>query len=108
MSGITRRNLLRGVAATGLLAAVAACERPLVTAPAPRKLARLGFLALTSAEDYAPYTSAFRAGLQELGYAEGSHFSIEERFAQGHEDLLVSLAVTLVRSGVDVLVTAST
>jgi putative ABC transport system substrate-binding protein len=112
MTGITRRSLLRGAAATGLLAAtgaaVAACQRPLLTAPAERKPARLGFLALTTADDYAPYTSAFRAGLHELGYAEGRNIVIEERFAQGHEDLLVGLAMALVRSGVDVLVTAST
>ena len=114
MSGITRRNLLRGAAATGLLAAgsgiLASCQRPLVAsaAPAPRAAARLGFLALTSAADYAPYTSAFRAGLHDLGYMEGRNISIDERFAQGREELLPGLAADLVARGVDVLVTAST
>src|SRR5207237_1378159 len=112
MTGTTRRNLLRGAAATALLAAtgsaLGACQRPLLTAPAPRKMARLGFLALTTADDYAPHTNAFRAGLHDLGYAEGRNISIEERFAQGHEEALVGLAAELVESRVDVLVTAST
>src|SRR5437667_10550877 len=110
MSGLTRRTLLRGAAATGLLAAtgsiLAGCQRP-VPASLPRS-ARLGFLALTSAEDYAPYTTAFRAGLRDLGYTEDRNVKIEERFAQGREELLPALADDLVARGVDVLVTAST
>jgi len=113
MYGITRRNLLRGAAATGLLtlggATLASCQRPdVVEISSPRPAARLGFLAVTSAAEYARYTDAFRAGLRELGHVEGSSITIDERFAEGREELLPQLAADLVSSGVDVLVTAST
>src|SRR5262249_45747989 len=111
--GITRRNLLRGAAATGLLtlggATLASCQRPdVVEISSPRPAARLGFLAVTSAAEYARYTDAFRAGLRELGRVEGSSITIDERCAEGREELLPQRAADLVSSGVDVLVTAST
>jgi putative ABC transport system substrate-binding protein len=77
-------------------------------APTLRPASRLGFLALTSDDDYAPYTSAFRDGLRDLGYAEGHNLTIEQRFAAGHEERLPALAAELVQGGVDVLVAAST
>ena len=113
MYRMTRRNLLRGAAATGLLtlggAMLASCQRPdVVEIAPPRAAARLGFLAVTSVAEYARYTDAFRAGLRELGYVEGNSITIDERFAEGREELLPQLAADLVSSGVDVLVTAST
>jgi putative tryptophan/tyrosine transport system substrate-binding protein len=35
------------------------------------KVYRIGFLALQSAADLAPYVNAFRQGLREHGYVEG-------------------------------------
>jgi putative ABC transport system substrate-binding protein len=114
MSGFSRRTLLRGAIATSALALggglAASCQRPLGAATAPRAAAplRLGFLALTSADDYAPYLDAFRAGLTDLGYVEGRSVQIDTRFAMGREEQLAVLAADLVRRQVDVLVSAST
>jgi putative ABC transport system substrate-binding protein len=70
---------------------------------------RLGFLALTSAAEYAPYVDAFRAGLHDLGYGSGRReLVIEERYAQGRAEDLPALASELIERHVDVLVTAST
>src|SRR5919198_1522262 len=112
MNGLTRR-LLIGVALPRIALAGASllggCQPPRLPATEPsRKVARLGFLALTSADDYAPYIAAFRSGLSDLGYVDGETLEIETRFAQGHDELLPALADDLVQRHVDVLVTAST
>jgi putative ABC transport system substrate-binding protein len=51
---------------------------------------------------------ALRAGLRDLGYAEGRNIFIEFRWAEGKYDRLPSLADELVRLNVDVLITAGT
>jgi putative ABC transport system substrate-binding protein len=113
MARLTRRRFLGGASAAGLLLAAGGCASsfagPTVFGHDPvRRTARLGFLALTSADDYAPYIAAFRAGLRDLGYTVGQNLLIEQRFAQGREELLPELANELIRHGIDVLVTAST
>src|SRR5207248_8771528 len=113
MPPLTRRRLLAGAASAGLVLAggglPGSCQRPTFLTTAPRqRVAHLGFLALTSAQDYTPYTAAFRAGLRDLGYTVGNNLVIDERFAEGHEELLAGLADELVERDVDVLVTAST
>src|SRR5215217_6175954 len=99
MQRITRRRFL-GYTATAGVALVgggllASCQRQPGVGPSVRPPARLGFLALTTAEDYAPHITAFRAGLRDLGYNIGANLEIEERFAQGREDLLPELASEL-------------
>ena len=51
-------------------------------------------------------TEAFRQGLRELGYVEGTTILIEWRSAEGQLERLPSLAAELVRLKVDVIVTA--
>jgi putative tryptophan/tyrosine transport system substrate-binding protein len=113
MPPLTRRRFLGGAAATAIGLAssglLASCRGQTLFAPAPKaRMARLGFLGLTSAEDYAPHIAAFRSGMRDLGYELDNNLVIDERFADGHEELLPDLAKDLVQRQVDVLVTAST
>jgi putative ABC transport system substrate-binding protein len=72
------------------------------------KVYRIGFLGLSSAEDYATNLQAFRRGLRDLGYEEGKSISIEYRWAQGRDERLPALAAELVRLNPAVLVTHAT
>ena len=46
---------------------------PLVVLAVGTKVYRIGFLALQSAADLAPYVNAFRQGLREHAYVEGQN-----------------------------------
>lgn len=97
--------MIRGVAliavlAVSLLAAPFAAE-----AQQAGKMYRIGFLGLSSAEDYAENLRAFRQGLRDLGYEEARNVSIEYRWAEGRSERLPALAAELVRLQPDVLVT---
>jgi len=74
----------------------------------PAKIPRIGFLGLASASGYASQVEALRAGLHDLGYAEGKNLVIEFRWAEGKYDRLPELATELVRLKVDVIVTHGT
>ena len=69
------------------------------------KVYRIGFLGLSSAEDYAENLRAFHQGLRDLGYEEARNVSIEYRWAEGRRERLPALAAELVRLQPDVLVT---
>ena len=97
--------MIRGVAliavfAVSLLAAPFAAE-----AQQAGKMYRIGFLGLSSAEDYAENLRAFRQGLRDLGYEEARNVSIEYRWAEGRSERLPALAAELVRLQPDLLVT---
>jgi putative tryptophan/tyrosine transport system substrate-binding protein len=64
----------------------------------------VGFLDSSSADEYAPFLAAFRAGLGEAGFVEGYNVAVEYRWANGHYDRLPALASELVRRPVAVLV----
>ena len=71
------------------------------------KVARIGFLALSLTA--APHADeAFRQGLRELGYVEGSNLVIEYRDAEGKFERLPALAAELVALKVDVIVAPNT
>ncbi len=72
------------------------------------KVYRIGFLGTASASAQANRVEALRAGLRDLGYAEGKNIVIEFRWAEGRSDRLPDLAAELVRLKVDVLVTGGT
>ena len=50
-------------------------------AQTPGKVWLIGRLNPATAAQAGPYLAEFRRGLQELGYAEGRHFVLEERNA---------------------------
>lgn len=100
-----RREVLRlfsGVAAAWPLAA---------RAQQAARLARIGYLGLTSASvEHAAYggSDVFLTALRDLGYVEGRNLHIEFRFSGGDEDRLAGLAAELVALNVDVIVTYAT
>lgn len=85
----------------GLLAAPLTAE-----AQQPAALPRIGYLRGGSPADAVRHGAVLRQGLQDLGYLEGQHLTIETRTAEGHYDRLPNLAAELVRLPVDVLVAA--
>ena len=82
-----------------LLIALGACSMgsPFsAIAQTPPKVARIGYLGLTSASDWVSRGEALRTGLRELGYVEGKNLAIEFRWAEGNYDRLPELAAELV------------
>jgi len=87
----------------------AAAAWPIATrAQQSGKVARIGFLGLTSTSGFASRIEGFRQGLRDLGYVEGTNAVIEYRWADGNYARLPELAAELVRSNVDVIVTHAT
>ena len=64
----------------------------------------IGFLSAVSQTQTAHLVAAFRRGLKETGFVEGSNALIEYRFADGQYDRLPAQATELVRRAVDVIV----
>jgi putative ABC transport system substrate-binding protein len=100
----TRRHLL-------VTLGTAVLARPLALfAQQPAKIRRVGFLGHGARPE--PFDShqygAFVQGMRDLGYIEGKNLRIEWRFADGKVERLPELAADLVRSNVEVIVSAST
>ena len=72
----------------------------------PRKVSHIGFLTAISAASMATRMEAFHKGLHDLGYVEGKNLVIDYRYADGKTDSLAAFAAELVRSKIDVIVTA--
>jgi putative ABC transport system substrate-binding protein len=71
-----------------------------------KKAAVIGFLNSASPDAYAPMLAAFRAGLRERGYEEGTNLTLERRWAEGHYERLPEMAAELVAQRVAVIVTS--
>jgi len=69
------------------------------------KIARIGYLS-SSLADGLHTTEAFRQGLRDLGYVDGSNVAIEYRDAEGKLERLPALAAELVALKVDVILAA--
>jgi len=72
----------------------------------PSKIHRLGFLWNASPSLTYHWLEAFRQGLRERGYVEGTDLTIEHRYAEGNPALLPGLAAELVGLKVEVIVTS--
>src|SRR5262245_24000002 len=72
------------------------------------KVPRIGFLGATSAFGLVGRIDGFRQGLRDRGYVEGTNILIDYRWADGNYGRLPELALDLVRSKVDLIVTHTT
>ena len=71
-----------------------------------KKVPRIGVLVGGSASSDLARIDALRQGLHELGYVEGKNIVIEYRYAEAKLDRLRGFAAELVRTKVDLIVTA--
>jgi putative tryptophan/tyrosine transport system substrate-binding protein len=98
---VDRRRFLYSVSASLLLAPLTA------EAQQAPKVPRIGYLASSGSLAFPRLTKAFLQGLRDLDYVEGRNVVIEYRSAEGRSEQLPTLAVELVASKVDVIVTAA-
>jgi putative ABC transport system substrate-binding protein len=80
----------------------------LTATPPSNKVHRIGFLWNASPALTGHLLEAFREGLHERGYIEGTHFVLEHRYAEGRPERLPMLATELVGLNVAVIVTSGT
>ena len=98
---MTGRGWFIGILVASLLAG------PSAVGAQPGKSARIGVLSPFSATtEPAPSFQIFRDRLRELGYVEGKNIAFEYRWAEGRYERLPELAADLVRSKVDVVLSA--
>ena len=95
---ISRRRILISAGAALLASALASF------AQMPRKIPRVGYLSVGTADRDKEWLSAFRQGLKELGYVEEVNIVVDVRHAAGYPDRLRRLAAELVQNKVDVFV----
>ena len=94
-----------------LLLVLAILCGPLRADAQPGKVARIGVLVFTAAPapgQSNPYVEAFRGGLRELGYVEGTNLILEIRWAGGSTQRAAELAAELVRLNVALIVSTGT
>jgi putative ABC transport system substrate-binding protein len=87
-----------------LAVAVAGWRGPACGADKPRLIA---WLSTVSEAVSVPRQAAFLAGMREHGYAEGTDFRMEYRYADGHYDRLPALAQELMQLDPDLVLGAS-
>jgi putative ABC transport system substrate-binding protein len=92
-----RRDFITGL---GIAAALPAVSRAQQATPT------IGFLSTRSPDEAAIHTNAFRSGLEETGYVEGSSIAIEYRWASGDYGKLPAFAAELLSRPLALLVAA--
>jgi putative tryptophan/tyrosine transport system substrate-binding protein len=85
----------------------AAVAWPLAARAQQPALPIVGFLSGSSADTYTRLVSAYKKGLDEIGFADGRDLTIEYRWAEGHYEKLPALAADLVHRQVAVIVSSS-
>ena len=90
-----RREFIAGLAGSAAWSATVRAQQPAVPV--------IGFLSISSPEQFVNLVRAFRQGLGEVGYAEGRNLNIEYRWAKGQNDLLPELAADLARRRVSAI-----
>jgi putative ABC transport system substrate-binding protein len=97
------RRAFLGTLAGGLLAAPLAAE-----AQPGGKVWRIGLLDFASDPTSSSRWKALRDRLHELGYVEGQNVLFESRWSDGEQGRMPGLAMQLVKTKVDIIVTAGT
>jgi putative tryptophan/tyrosine transport system substrate-binding protein len=92
-----RRDFMTGL---GIAAALPAVSRAQQATPT------IGFLSTRSPDEAAIHTNAFRSGLEETGYVEGSSIAIEYRWASGDYGKLPAFTAELLSRPLALLVAA--
>jgi putative tryptophan/tyrosine transport system substrate-binding protein len=92
-----RRDFMTGL---GIAAALPAISRAQQATPT------IGFLSTRSPDEATIHTNAFRSGLEETGYVEGSSIAIEYRWARGDYGKLPAFAAELLSRPLALLVAA--
>jgi putative ABC transport system substrate-binding protein len=92
-----RRDFMVGL---GVAAALPAMSR------AQRATPTIGFLSTRSPDEAAIHTTAFRSGLEEMGYVEGKSVAIEYRWAKGDYGKLPGFAAELLSKPLALMVAA--
>jgi putative tryptophan/tyrosine transport system substrate-binding protein len=85
---------------------VAAAAWPLAVS-AQQPLKKVGFLSVSSPNAHAPFVTAFKEGLQKVGFIEGQNLRMEYAWAEGEFDRLPALAAGLIQDKVDVIAAMS-
>lgn len=98
-----RRLVVTVIGLLGVLAAALVAE-----AQSAPKTVLIGYLGSCAPHVEPHYVAAFLAELRRLGYAEGQHFTIAYRWAEGQDERLPRLAAELVRLKPAVIVTTGT
>jgi putative tryptophan/tyrosine transport system substrate-binding protein len=73
----------------------------------PEQVRHIGFVEAGSQRANHVFLDSFRDGLQALGWTEGQNITITDRWAEAQNDRLPDIIAELIRSRVDVLVTAA-
>jgi len=67
---------------------------------------RIGWISNDLGSGNSPFFAAFRSGMDYFGYVEGRNLTIDTRWGQGSNERLAQLAVELVKSNPQLIVTA--
>ena len=96
----------RRILVTLAMGAVGAPQALRAQRPPSSKLVRIGYLDTSSASIASVRLDRLRAGLRDLGYAEGKNIAIEARWAESAYERLPVLAADLLEQKLDVIVAA--
>ena len=97
-----RRKLIVALGASALAAPFRICAQPV------KKSVVVGILGVEDQPSAEPALSAFKQGLQELGYVEGKNLTLQLRFADGRLERVPGLATELISLKVDIIVSFGT